>query len=215
MPAVTPPGRTGDDMSEPGPGYDLRKLPLEGMGPHSLPWWGTVAFMVIEGTTLVICLVAYAYLGRNFESYPPPGNAHPDLLIPSIGVALMLISLAASSRLKKSAHQYDRTGVIRHGGMLVALGVAITIIRAVELGSLNVRWDTNAYGSVLWFTVGAHSLLLLIDVAESIAIFLIFRTGRQEHKHYGDAADDALYWNFIVVTWIPIYLAMIVGPHLF
>ena len=45
-------GHTGGGVLKAGAVIDLAPLPATGMGTASLPWWGTLAFMLIEGTGL-------------------------------------------------------------------------------------------------------------------------------------------------------------------
>ena len=48
--------------------------------------------MTIEGWSIALLLVAYFYLRQNFVDYPPARTPFPSLLIPSINLAIMLLS---------------------------------------------------------------------------------------------------------------------------
>ncbi len=199
--------------SSPRGGIDASVLPSEGFGTKNTAWWGTVAFMVVEGTALLFCLAAYFYLRRNFDSYPPAGIAQPSLLVPTISVLVMLASLFLVKHADRAAKEHDRRRVLLTLSALLAFEVVIMVLRAFELDALQVRWDTNAYGSAVWFTLGFHTTLLLVDFAESLVIFLIFARNKNEPKHWPDVADDVFYWMFVVLIWIPIYLAVYVWPQ--
>ena len=56
---------------------DLSRLPPHGMGSASLTWWGTLAFMLIEGTGFALVIGVYLYLGLAPEW--PIGAPPPDL----------------------------------------------------------------------------------------------------------------------------------------
>ena len=58
---------------------DLDKLPLHGMGAASLTWWGTLAFMLIEGTGFALAIAVYLYL-MSLATVWPINAAPPDLL---------------------------------------------------------------------------------------------------------------------------------------
>ena len=62
------------------PALDLSKLPLHGSGTASLTWWGTLAFMLLEGTGFALVIAIYLYL----ESLAPewPLGARPPNLVP-------------------------------------------------------------------------------------------------------------------------------------
>jgi heme/copper-type cytochrome/quinol oxidase subunit 3 len=92
--------------------------------------------------------------------------------------------------------------------------VVLLIVRALEFNSLNTRWDNDAYGSIVWLTIGFHTTLLLVDFLESFFIGLIFWIGPIEEKHFVDADDDAYYWYFMVASWVPLYFLLYLSPRL-
>jgi heme/copper-type cytochrome/quinol oxidase subunit 3 len=97
--------------------------------------------------------------------------------------------------------------------VLLLFGVAFLAIRALEFGSLNVRWDTNAYGSIVWFIMGLHTLHLLTDVIDSGVLTALMFTSHVEPKRMVDVSENALYWYFVVLSWIPIYLTIYFAPR--
>jgi heme/copper-type cytochrome/quinol oxidase subunit 3 len=93
------------------------------------------------------------------------------------------------------------------------MSLACTVLRGFEFAALNTRWDSSAYGSVVWVLVGLHSSLLAVDLLESIVITaLTFSTGF-EQKHYTDVEDAALYQCFLSLSWVPIYLLVFLLPR--
>ena len=68
---------------------DLSGLPLHGMGTASVTWWGTLAFMLIEGTGFALAIAVYLYLLSVAATWPIDAP-RPDLL-PGTIVALMLV----------------------------------------------------------------------------------------------------------------------------
>ena len=196
------------------PVLDLRDLPDVVFGVRDIMWWGTLGFAVIEGFTLAICAVSYVYLGQNFHSWPPPGTRAPDVVVPSIQVAVMLLSLPFVRWMEVRAHRFDAAGV-RIGLTVAALfSAAVVALRTVELlGSLNVKWDTNAYGSAQWLVVGSHATLLAVQFVEVVGMALVFWLGKAQRKHFADASDVAFYWYFIVLVWLPLYVLCFLAPH--
>ena len=49
---------------------DLSELPLHAMGSASPTWWGTVAFMLIEGTGFALVIGVYLYLDSLASNWP-------------------------------------------------------------------------------------------------------------------------------------------------
>jgi cytochrome c oxidase subunit I+III len=201
-------------MRRPRAVFDVSELPDVCFGPRDIMWWGTVGFMLIEGFTLVLCAVVFVYLQQNFAAWPPPGTPRPSLGGPIAQVVVMLASLPVARWTDRSAHAFD-LGRVRIGMTLASLIGAICVgIRTVELlVSLNVRWDTNAYGSAQWLVVGSHSTLLIIEWAEVVGITLMFWLAPIERKHFSDVSDAVAYWYFMVGTWIPLAVLCYLVPR--
>jgi cytochrome c oxidase subunit 3 len=85
-------------------------------------------------------------------------------------------------------------------------------IRWQEFLAINARWDTNAYGSIMWITLGFHGTILLLQAIETV-IFTIFLLGdRIEEKHFSDVVDSAFYWYFMTGSWIVLYPVVFLTP---
>ena len=197
------------------PALDVSEYPDIAFGHRDLMWWGTVGFMVIEGFTLALCLVVYLYLWKNFETWPPAGTEVPTLLAPTVQLAVMLASLPLMNRMQRAAQRFDLRAVRLALAASSALIVAMCVLRALELRALHVRWDTNAYGSAQWLVVGTHGTLLLVEAVEMIGMAAVFWFGATEEKHFSDVADVALYWEFLVLAWLPVYVLCFLGPRWF
>lgn len=194
---------------------DVAHLPTVTFGHRSLMWWGTLGFMVIEGWTLALLAAMYFYIRQNFLNWPPLRTPLPSLVVPTIGLVVMLVSLVPTYLSDRAARRLDVGGVKLW--LLVSSLIALTIpvIRWYELWSLNVRWDSNAYGSAAWLLVGTHATLLLLDVADTVGLALFYWLKRMPIKAMSDTADNAFYWYFMVGIWVPIYLIVYVGPYVF
>src|ERR687894_2261273 len=90
---------------------DVSALPRTVFGHRALMWWGTLGFIIIEGITLFICAISYFYLRRNYATSPPEHIYRPDLLIPTIQVALMLASIVPMRAVDRASSRMDLTGV--------------------------------------------------------------------------------------------------------
>ena len=193
---------------------DVSLLPTDAFGSKGLVWWGTVGFIVIEGFTLALCVVSYLYLRRNFVDWPPPRTPQPDLLAPTIAVLLMLVSNIPMKLVEKAAHDFDRARVAKWLVVCSLFGAAFVVMRVYEFQALNSRWDSHAYGSVAWTTVGFHTVLILLEVAETVGGMLLFLFGKPlQTKHFVDATDNAMYWRFVTLGWIPLYVVVYLLPR--
>jgi cytochrome c oxidase subunit III len=184
---------------------DLSHLPLHATGTASLTFWGTSAFMLIEGSGFALAIAVYLYLMASASSWPlnaPP----PDLLPGTILTVLLLASLVPNLLVTRWAGQRDLRKV-RIGLVIMSiLGVVPLVPRIFEFPALNIRWDDNAYGSILWVMLGLHTTHILTDLADTLVLTcLMFSRHGDNLRRYGDVEDNALYWNFVVATWLPLY----------
>ena len=197
----------------PRPVIDVSALPNSEFGHRGLIWWGTVGFMVIEGSMFVIALVVYFYLRLNVEEWPP-GLPDPD---PSYGTAnliLVLVSLvpAVVSKRAAEAFQLERARVWLL--VLVLMGLASVVLRAFEYPALNCRWDDNAYASMVWVLLSMHTIHVSTDVVDSVVLLVMAWMKPMTRKRFVDLSENSLYWYFIVAWWIPIYLVIYFAPRL-
>ena len=94
-----------------------------------------------------------------------------------------------------------------------AIGVATVGIRFWEFTQLYVRWDQNAYGSLLWLLLGLHYTHLITDVGDTLVLTALMFTSHGRGKRFSDVSDNAFYWYFVVARWLPIYLLVYWAPR--
>ena len=189
------------------PMLDVSKLPDIAFAPNDLMWWGTLGFIVIEGWTLVLCAVVYLYLTQNFPHWPPRGTPRPSLLVPTIQMLLMAASFPFITWVQQRARRFELRPVKVGLAIAAVLNLAFVLIRCWELlRSLNVKWDSNAYGSAQWLILVMHGTLLLVEFVEVSGMALIFWVAPAEEKHFSDVYDLAFYWQFMILAWLPLYV---------
>ena len=80
---------------------------------------------------------------------------------------------------------------------------------------MRVLWDTNAYGSTVWLMLGLHTTHLITDLGETVVLAaLMFTRHGRNRRRFGDVQDNALYWNFVVLSWLPLYGCLYWVPRL-
>jgi heme/copper-type cytochrome/quinol oxidase subunit 3 len=192
---------------------DVAGLPTTTFGYRSHMWWGTLGFMLIEATTLLVAVASYFYLRLNVPTWPPEHTLRPSLLWPTIDLAVMLASMVPMGLADRAARRFDLGGLRRWLTVVSAFGVGFLFLRWQDFLALNVRWDANAYGSIAWATVGLHSTILVLQVVETVVFTgFMFREQIQE-KHFSDASDSAFYWYFLIGSWVPLYVAVYLSPY--
>jgi heme/copper-type cytochrome/quinol oxidase subunit 3 len=125
----------------------------------------------------------------------------------------MLLSNIPMRAVDRASTRLDLAGV-RSGLVICSILIVImTVLRGFELKAVNVRWDTNAYGSVAWATLVAHSTLLLLEMAETLAITALMFQPDVEERDLSGVSDNALYWYFLTGVWIPLYVMVFLSPY--
>ncbi len=192
---------------------DVSGLPKTGFGSRSIMWWGTLGIMAIEGTVFALAIATYFYL-RTRVSYWPPGVIPPALVYGTINTAIILASAIPNHIAKRAAEREDLRGVRLWMVVCLAFALAFIVIRWFEFRALNVRWDTNAYGSIVWMLLGLHATHLVTDFVDSVVLTVLMFTGPIQEKRFVDVSENALYWYFVVFAWLPIYAVIYWAPRM-
>lgn len=184
---------------------DLSKLPLHGLGSASVTWWGTLGFMLIEGTGFALVIAVYLYL-MSLAPVWPLNAPLPDLLPGTLVTVILLASVIPNILISRWAGQQDLRKVRIGMVVMSLLGIAPLVVRVFEFPALNVKWDANAYGSIVWTLLGLHTTHILTDLVDTLVLAaLMFTRHGANLRRFGDVQDNAMYWNFVVATWLPIY----------
>jgi cytochrome c oxidase subunit 3 len=195
-----------------GHALDVSELPDVVFSHRSLMWWGTLGLMAIEGTVFGLAIMAYFYLHSHSQVWPI-SVLPPDLLWGTVNAFVMLVSFFPAHLAKRAAERLDLRGVRIWLVCSVLFGIAFCIVRAFEFATLNVRWDTNAYGSVVWLLLGLHTTHIVTDLVDTIVLTVLFYTGPLDGKRYVDVSENSFYWYFVVATWLPIYFVIYWGAR--
>jgi cytochrome c oxidase subunit 3 len=192
---------------------DVSKLPTVVFGWRSLIWWGTIGMMMIEGTMFGIVLATYFYLRTRSIQWPPE-TFPPKLVYGTLNTIIFLLSAFPNQWIKKFAQRGD-LGKVRVGlVVMTAIGLLNLLVRGFEFTTLNCRWDQNAYGSVVWTLLGLHAAHLITDLADTVVLAVLMFAGPIEGKRFMDVSENADYWYFVILTWLPIYLVLYFAPRL-
>jgi cytochrome c oxidase subunit III len=183
---------------------DVRELPSYRFSYHALTWWGMMGLIAIEGTVFALTVMAYFYLRSHSNTWPMFASP-PDLLWGTLNTVVLLASLVPNHLAKKAAEAHDPSGVRLWLGIGLVFGLVFIVIRCFEFAGLNCRWDSSAYGSVVWVLLALHTTHLVTDVYDSAVLEALFFTERLDGKRYVDVAENSAYWYFVVFAWLPIY----------
>jgi cytochrome c oxidase subunit 3 len=200
-------------MSEPRT-LDVGSLAPGAFGSRSLMWWGTMGIVLIEGSVFALAIAAYFYLRTRMPAWPPDGVAPPDLAWGTANTIVLLASGVPNELAKRAAEHVDLGGVRRWLVVCLLFGLAFNIIRVYEFQRLNVRWDHDAYGSIVWLLLGLHTAHIITDFLDTGVLAALMFVGPIEEKRFVDVEENAAYWYFVVLTWVPVYGVIYWAPRL-
>jgi cytochrome c oxidase subunit 3 len=194
------------------PVIDVAVLDDHSFSHHAPIWWGNLLMIFIEGAAFALLVVAYYYIRRNFDTWPPTRTLLPDLGVSSANVVLQVASLAPMWYASKLAFAHAEPARIGRWLLVVfACGIGAIVLRGFEFAALHTRYDSNAYGSITWFILGTHLAHLIAGSLETLLIALVMLLGPVEKKHFTDTTVMAAYWYFVVWSWVALWLVVFVS----
>ena len=195
---------------------DLAELPTHAFSYKSLTWWGVIGFMVIEGAAFAMAIAAYFFLMSHEAEWAPRPWEPPNPIAGTLFTLVMLLSELPNTMIKKAAEKYDVAAVRKLLPVMVAIGLLLFVLRGLEFNSLNILWYDNAYGSILWALLLLHTTHVATDWGDTIVLWRLMKTPHgEEPRRLVDVDENALYWRFVWLTWLPIYALIYWVPRLF
>lgn len=191
---------------------DIADLPGYAYGHRSILWWGTLIFCFIEATGFALAVAAYFYL-RNGTAEWPPNAAPPALLWGTLNTVILIASCLPNHWTKQAAEAEQLRQVRIWLLVCVLFGIGFCIVRAFEYTTLRVFWDANAYGSIVWALLFLHTLHIVTDLADTAVLAVLMFTPHGRGKRFVDVSENAFYWYFVVLTWLPIYAVIYLAPR--
>ena len=192
---------------------DVSALPPGAFGSRALTFWGTLGIVLIEGTVFALAIGAYFFLVTRSPAWPPDGVAAPDLRWGTLNTLILLASLIPNELARRAGEHVDLGRVRVWMVVCLAFAVAFNIVRAFEFAHLNVMWNRDAYGSIVWLLLGLHTTHIVTDFLDSSVLTVLMFKGPIEEHRFVDVEENAVYWYFVVLTWLPIYGVIYWAPR--
>jgi heme/copper-type cytochrome/quinol oxidase subunit 3 len=186
----------------------------EAFGYHPPGWWGNRLVIFVEGAAFATLAAAYFYIWTNFAARPPARAQPPDLGVSSVDLLVLVVSAAPFWNAARLARRQERpvlVGVWLTLGVL--LGIAAIVLRVFEFPALHTRFGSNVYGSITWTILAVHLAHLVAGTLQTLLIALVMFVGPVEQKHYTDAGVVAVYWYFIVISWVALFTIVFITPR--
>ncbi len=191
---------------------DVSSLPHGTTDSRGLIWWGNLAMMAIEGSIFALALATFIYLRMKNLDWPPATVPKPDMLWPIVNLILLLVSAIPAWIADRAAVQEKMTGVHIGLSLFNLAGVVFLIIRVINMANLGYKWSDHAFGSIVWVTVGLHTFHTVAATAENVLLHVYVLVRPVTKKRYLDVRCAAVYWYFVVLSWIPFFFLIYVQP---
>ena len=91
--------------------------------------------------------------------------------------------------------------------------IGFLVVRWFEQWRLNTHWDSSAYGSIVWVTLGTHTSHVVTDLADTGVLAALMFTAHTEPRRFVDVVENSRYWYFVILFWIPVYLIIYWAPR--
>jgi heme/copper-type cytochrome/quinol oxidase subunit 3 len=199
---------------ETGRTLDVSALAPGAFGSRSLMWWGTMGIVLIESTVFALAIGSYFFLRTRMPAWPPDGVAPPDLRWGTINTLVLLASLIPNQLAKRAGERVDLRGVRIWMVVCLVFGVGFNAVRVYEFQHVNVLWDHDAYGSIVWVLLGLHTTHIVTDFLDTAVLAVLMFVGPVEEKRFVDVEENSVYWYFVVLAWLPIYGVLYWAPRL-
>ncbi len=193
---------------------DVAGLAPGAFGSRSLMWWGTLGLVLIEGTVFGLAIASYFYFRTRMPRFPPDGVRPPDLLWGTVNTLILFASLLPNELTKRAGERVNLRAVQVWLVVCILFGVAFNAVRILEFRHLNVWWDHDAYGSIVWLLLGLHTTHIVTDLLDTIVLTVLMFVGPIEERRFVDVEENAVYWYFVVFAWLPIYGVIYWAPRL-
>jgi heme/copper-type cytochrome/quinol oxidase subunit 3 len=200
---------------------DVSELPHHEFDTYDPVWWGNNLLLAIETSMFAILIATYFYLRQNFTLWPPPVaqltatlRPLPELGYGTANTILLVLGCIPMVLTDLSARRDDRR-TSQIGLVICAIcGFVALVLRSFEYSAVYFRWDSNAYGSVVWFMLGMHMLHLMILTTETVLLAIWVFNREYDMKHRVDIVTVAVYWYWVVAIWLVLYAIIYFTPRL-
>jgi heme/copper-type cytochrome/quinol oxidase subunit 3 len=193
---------------------DVAHLPVGDVSNHAPLWWGQLLMAFIESSMFFILLAMYFYIRLSMDMWPPPGVQLPPIGLASIALVPLVVSALGSYLASEAAKKGDRGGMLLGLGLNVVLAAIFLALRWISWSEFNFNWKVSAYGSIVWAIMFLHTLDAVADVIFTLALIVCLALGYNGMKQRLGVHVDSILWYFIVLMWLPLYVAVYWGPHI-
>jgi heme/copper-type cytochrome/quinol oxidase subunit 3 len=200
---------------------DISELPHHEFDTYDPVWWGNNLLLAIETSMFAILIATYFYLRQNFTLWPPPLaqltatlRPLPELGYGTANTILLLLGCIPMVFADLAARRNNRDLARIMLVICAVIGFGALVLRGFEYSAMYFRWDSNAYGSIVWFMLGMHMLHLMILTTETVLLTIWIFNREFDMKHRVDIVTVGVYWYWVVAIWVVLYAIIYFTPRI-
>jgi len=207
---------TAVDSPAPGPRTISVTPPPGSRSPgYDRGFWGMASAIATEGTIFLALLSSYFFLRATSEHWPPVGTELPDLSLHVWVFTALLLGSSIPIFLADAAIERGNTGALRlFLFMSFGMGLAFLVNTFFDFQKLKFGWDTHAYGSIFYVTVGLHALHVAAGLVFSLVIQAKAWLGYFDEENHAAVQVYSLYWHFVDAVWVFVFSSLFISAHI-
>ena len=162
---------------------------------------GLPIFILSEIFIFLSLFLSYWMLRLGFESWPPEGTPHIDMILPAIMTVILVSSSITCHVAEEKLEHGDLSGFNSWWIITIVLGsifLGCTLYEWSHLISLDFIPSTNAYSTAFYTITGFHASHVLVGLGAFVAVLLPALGGRTNKTF---VTCVSVYWHFVDVIW--------------
>ncbi len=164
---------------------------------------GVTVFQISWILVFVCLIMVNLQMRANFASWPPPGVAPLDALLPTLATLGLLASALLTRGGLRAIQSENRANFQSLWGIALALGVVFVGIMAFEWVTIP---PSGQYSTLFRVMVAYHAVHALVIGYIMIRVYRNAAAYDAVHNWAVEAATKL--WYFVVIAWIMFYLVL-------
>jgi cytochrome c oxidase subunit I+III len=176
--------------------------------------WGVLMLVAIEATLLALFGVSWFYVRLGADAWPPGDAARTDLLLPTVGQVLLLLSpVPVWLGLRALVRGRPR---LMAGGLSIGLLLAgsYLALKAWEYATREMLWTAHAYASFDWTMSGYAGLHVMTLLLGGAVVLTLTHRGHFGPRRYTGIQALVLYWAFVALGSLFFYAIQYLAPRI-
>lgn len=193
--------------------FDVSDFSRFNPGRQAPVWWGMVGLILIEASVVGGFIATYFYLRLMSSQWPPAGVTPPELFWPTLSTLLLLTSAVTMWWSSKAIVKEKYNQFVIAIFLSVALAGTVLLLRWQQFQAFDFRWDSHAYGSVVWTISGFHFTHVVSALVGTAVVGILGIKRYFNPRQQIGVIVDTMYWNFVSLVWIPLYVMLYWVPR--